>query len=474
MKRARGLAFYAAVFGVPLGAFCALLAPGTLCAGESGRIVLVYPFENNGPAEFSYLSAAFTEAVIADLYRVRGVQVIATEDRQKARRELAFAQTGQAASMLELGRLLGANLIFTGSYTVAGEQVRVIARLVSVRTGRTEYSGKIDGTLDKLFDLQDRIVVALLSESEKIKLPPPRPAPAAAPAVGDLASPTISPENEINTVSTKPPRRPPGPGSPQAHGHNPPVRPARPDAVAYRWYAKGLEVQYTAPGLAVEYFDRALEIQPAYVDALVQAGFTLGNELRLYDQAMEYLDRAEAAFPPRARRSVEYARYLRLCGAVYHGRREFRRGLDYSLRAQGLMEDLDLGATADYAYVLNNIGNAYYREGVLGRAIHFFARSREIQEAAGLGRTYKYAILMNNLGAVHNARGSAREALFFFRRAHSILDATGLLGSTFGAMVLENMGRLYRDHGQEHEALAYFRDARRIRSKLKGAGSSER
>lgn len=435
-----------------------------------GRIVLVHPFTNNGPAEYSWLSAALTEAVIADLYRVGGLQVISTEDRQKARRELAFGQTGQTENMVELGRLLGANLIFTGSYTVVDEKVRVLARLIDVRTGRVEYSGKTDGRLDRIFDLQDRIVLSLLSEADRIKLPPAhRPEPPSAPP-GPQAVP-VRPQ----TSQTSPgPSRPPGASSGASSGDAPRPDRKRPHPDAYRWYAKGLEVQYTAPALAVEYFDHALEIEPEYLDALVQAGFTLGNELKIYDQAEEYLERAEGVFRKRDRRDVIYARYLRLCGAVYHNRRDYRRGLSYSLRARELMEELGLGRTADYAYVLNNIGNAYYRRKQNARALAFFRRSQELQNRAGLGDTYKYAILMNNMGAVYNAEGLARDALFFFRRARDILDEREQLRSAFGALVLENLGRLYRDHGQSGRALAFFRDARRIRSQIKTAGSRER
>ena len=467
-------------------AFCALglcLPATVLLAGAPARIVLVQPFQNTGTKEYSWLSAALTEAVIADLYRVDGVQVISNQDRQKARRELAFTHTGQTTTALELGRLLGANLICTGSYTVVKGKVRVIARLVSVETGRTLYSGKIDGELDKLFELQDRIVVSLLTQSEKLRLPPPaRPAP---PAVATSPPAPTRPSASTPGSSGGHPHRP-SPGTtapvPPVAGSKParparPSRPApgrRPHPDAYRWYAKGLEVQYTAPALAMLYFDNALDIEPNYRDALVQAGFTLGNEMHKYAEAEKYLDRAEVAFRGADRRTMEYARYLRLCGAVYHNRRSYARGLDYSLRAKRLMEELGHARTADYAYVLNNIGNAYYRRRILPQAVKFFRKSQSLQESAGLGRTYKYAILMNNMGAVHNAAGAARDALFYFRRARDILEEQGLRRSAFGALVLENLGRLYRDHGDGGKALALFRDAREIRTHLKTAGSRRR
>jgi len=46
--------------------------------------ILVYPFENQGEASYSWLSAGMTDLVIADLGRIGSVEVITDADRKKA------------------------------------------------------------------------------------------------------------------------------------------------------------------------------------------------------------------------------------------------------------------------------------------------------------------------------------------------------------------------------------------------------
>lgn len=66
----------------------------------------------------------------------------------------------------------------------------------------------------------------------------------------------------------------------------------KPKTAAYKWYAKGLELQDTKPKEALANFRKALKIDPNYTDALMSAGFTAGSTLNLFKEALGYLEKA--------------------------------------------------------------------------------------------------------------------------------------------------------------------------------------
>ena len=134
--------------------------------------ILVYPFENTGEQKFAWISAGMTDTVISDLGRIKDIAVVAESDRKRALEEMKFSRSGMASeeNMVAIGKMTGANVIFSGSYLVAGGRIRVNAKLMNVETGRVQSTTKLDGVVDNIFDLQDRVVFSLLSETEKIQI----------------------------------------------------------------------------------------------------------------------------------------------------------------------------------------------------------------------------------------------------------------------------------------------------------------
>jgi hypothetical protein len=69
-------------------------------------------------------------------------------------------QTGDADDRLRIraGRELGARWVLTGSFQRAADAVRVTASLLDVATGEAVHTTKVDGRLNEIFSLQDRLV----------------------------------------------------------------------------------------------------------------------------------------------------------------------------------------------------------------------------------------------------------------------------------------------------------------------------
>lgn len=112
--------------------------------------IAVLPFANlSGDPSQDYLADGIAEAVTAALSGVRSFFVIA--------RNSAFAYKGQSVNVREVGRQLGVAYVLEGSVQKAGVRIRISVQLIDAEAGSSVWTGRHDGTLDDIFDLQDRI-----------------------------------------------------------------------------------------------------------------------------------------------------------------------------------------------------------------------------------------------------------------------------------------------------------------------------
>ena len=384
--------------------------------------ILVHPFENTGDKEYSWISAGMTDTVITDLTSIRDISVVTNQDRKKVLEELRLAQSGlvEEDKMIKIGKLTGAQVIFTGSYLVSGNRIRVNARLVNVETGKVENSTKIDGTLNGIFELQDKVVFTLMSETEKI-------------TIADI-KPVKLTEQDRKKIEEKP----------------------KPKLTAYEWYAKGLEVQDTNPKEALANFKKAIDIDPSYNDALMEAGWTAGSTLNLFSEGLGYLEKAERNFKGRNEtKSSGYASLMNNMGNFYRNKGQLDRALEYNLKSQSTRDGLGLQNTAGYASLMNNIGIVYDRKGQLDRALEYTLKSQSIHDGLGLQNTADYAGLMNNIGTVYYSKGQLDRALEYYLKDKSIEDGLGLQNTAGYASLMNNIGSVYGVKGQLDHALEY-------------------
>jgi len=128
--------------------------------------VAVLPFVNiSQDAADDWLGDGIVETVVADLEAQHRFTVIAQEQVRAAlagrSAQLAQLTTIDDASVIPLGRELGARWVVTGGYQHQGAQLRITARMVDVTTGVVAKTVKVDGVFDEIFALQDQIAAAL-------------------------------------------------------------------------------------------------------------------------------------------------------------------------------------------------------------------------------------------------------------------------------------------------------------------------
>jgi TolB-like protein/class 3 adenylate cyclase/Tfp pilus assembly protein PilF len=116
--------------------------------------LVVLPFANiGGDPEQDYFADGVTESLTTDLSRISGAFVIA--------RNTAFTYKGKAADVKQVGRELGVRYALEGSVQRAGNRMRVNVQLVDAETGSHLWAERFDKPVADLFDMQDEIVSRL-------------------------------------------------------------------------------------------------------------------------------------------------------------------------------------------------------------------------------------------------------------------------------------------------------------------------
>ena len=112
--------------------------------------IAVLPFDNmSGDPEQEFFADGMVEAITATLSRIRSFFVIA--------RNSAFLDTGKAVDVQQVGRELGVRYVLEGSVQKAGQRLRITVQLIDTASGAHVWADRVDGTLEDVFELQDKI-----------------------------------------------------------------------------------------------------------------------------------------------------------------------------------------------------------------------------------------------------------------------------------------------------------------------------
>jgi adenylate cyclase len=112
--------------------------------------IAVLPFANmSGDPEQEYFVDGMVEEIITALSRIRWLFVIA--------RNSSFTYKGQAIDVKQVGHELGVRYVLEGSVRKAGGRVRITGQLIDAIAGAHLWADRFDGTLEDVFELQDKV-----------------------------------------------------------------------------------------------------------------------------------------------------------------------------------------------------------------------------------------------------------------------------------------------------------------------------
>jgi len=370
--------------------------------------VVVLPFDNmSGEADQAYFADAVVEEITATLSRIRDFFVIA--------RNSAFAYKGRSVDVRQVGRELGVRYVVEGSVRRVGERVRITAQLVETETGNHIWSSKVDGHVDDLFDLQDRIAAEVASalhpsirraEIERARSKHPETLAAydlVMRALPHLWAHRMAENPKAIALLEQALRREPGYGLAAALGAW-----AQAQQIAYSWTADFDTTRAKGEQL-VEIATMTVGEEPTALTALAAAVTLLGGDVR---QAVTFAEKALTLDPNHA-----WAWMRRGFGLVYLGQPE--EGI-VSFERAGRLSPLD-------PFAFNNqigLGLANFSTGRYEAALGFVTRA--LSERPGL--TWPYRDLAVYRAYLDDTAG-ARDALEKFLYLRPVVSLASIADS---------------------------------------------
>jgi adenylate cyclase len=117
--------------------------------------IVVLPFTNFSPdQEGDYFADGMLMEIVTALSRFKSIFVIASGS--------SLALKGEAAANpVEAARTLGVRYVLQGSVRKAGGRVRITVQLVDASDGAQIWGDRFDDTLEDVFELQDRVALAV-------------------------------------------------------------------------------------------------------------------------------------------------------------------------------------------------------------------------------------------------------------------------------------------------------------------------
>lgn len=213
-------------------------AMATPAAGTRSVAVVGFANITREPAD-EWLGSGLAETLTTDLKLVRGLTVIGRAQVFDVVRMLGGATPAGPDDHLasEIGRRVGAAYIVSGGYQRLADRVRITAQLMEVATGQVIRTVKVDGRVDDIFSLQDRLVVEL-SEGLRVSLH----------------------DSEIEAIE----------------------QPETTSLEAYEAYSQGMmNVRIASPSAldrAAALFERAIALDPSYAEAWAALGNVQQNK----------------------------------------------------------------------------------------------------------------------------------------------------------------------------------------------------
>jgi adenylate cyclase len=317
--------------------------------------IAVLPFNNlSGDPTQDYIADGISESIISALSKISEMFVIASSS--------TFTYKGKSVKVQQVSEELGVRYVLEGSAQKIGNRVRITAQLIDATTGHHLWSEKYDRDMEDLFALQDEITHKIIVELQ-VKL-------------------TEGEQARVSHKSTN-------------------------NLEAWSYAVRGLKLfERTSKennAKAMEFFERAVELDPNYVWAWVRLAWT---------HVMASVPGWSSAPSEHRKKVVEIAEKVlvlgksdsdvhALWGLIYRSRKQYELAITEGERS------LELGPTNAQAHVLfavtmNEVGR--------------FDKEIELVKRAMRLHPYYPAYYLLWLGGAYRMTGRYEEALTVYNQ----------------------------------------------------------
>jgi TolB-like protein/tetratricopeptide (TPR) repeat protein len=212
------------------------------------RSIAVLPLANlSGDPRQEYFADGMTEELTATLSQISALKVIS--------RTSAMHFKGSKKSLQEIAAALGVEGVIEGSVLKAGDRVRITAQLINAATDTHVWAQTYDRDLKDVLTLQNEVARAIVDEVQA----------------------KVTPEEQTRLAR---------------------ARPVNPETYELCWQGWKLMHSFKAEefGKALEYFQRAIDLDPTYAPAYAAVGtFYVEGGSRGYQAPSETIPKARAA-----------------------------------------------------------------------------------------------------------------------------------------------------------------------------------
>src|SRR5262249_20776111 len=103
------------------------------------------------------------DMMVTDLVAWDGVTVVERDKLEAVLKELQLQQSKKLdpSTAVKVGKLIGAQYTLTGAMALQGSQLRLDAKLISVKDGTATATASTTGEKDKIFDLEQELVTRI-------------------------------------------------------------------------------------------------------------------------------------------------------------------------------------------------------------------------------------------------------------------------------------------------------------------------
>ena len=430
-------------------------------ASSIDRSVAVMTFANiTREATDDWIGTGIAETVSSDLKNIHGLTVIGRARVYDALRNLASNASLDESLAIDIGRRLGATWVVVGGFQKIGEMVRITANFVDVSTGAVRKTVKVDGRVNDIFALQDKIVYELSqglnlvlrgTEIAEIERRETRSVEAYESFARGMMNLRLASRDSIERAIA---------AFEHATRHDP--------EYALAWAALGGAYSLKGSFLsltdlveqAIEIERRALSIDPDLADAHTWLGAALLN-LGRTDEAMAAMREAIRLEPDNGQSHQALAR------AYWVGKGDFASAIPEFERA------IELNPEAGYSYL--QLGLLLAWEGQYERAEEVCKRAVELQDQYISGNAGLQVVGANGrLGYVYYLQGRYDDALREYERGlqfvassdHALKDRTAI-------ELTVKIGAAYHRQGKTAEASRQFERARKLFDSLLAKGADD-
>jgi serine/threonine protein kinase/cytochrome c-type biogenesis protein CcmH/NrfG len=291
-------------------------------ASDKTKAIAVLPFENiSADKENDYFSNGLTEELIINLSRLKNMRIIS--------RTTSMQFKGTKKDIKTIGREIGARYVIEGSVRKAGDNLRIAAQLIDVENDSQLWAESFKGKLEDIFDIQEKVSKDIV----------------------DALMLKLSPTEKVSLTKK-----------------------ATLNAEAFDCYLRARNALYRLTKnnvyLAIQLFNRAIELDPRYAAAHAGLGESYAILYQYFESDDRHLDRAIESSLKALMYDPTLSEAYTALGLAYFDKKQLDEAVTSTLKA------IELDAENYIAYWI--LGRIYYTNDRYEEAIQQFNRTIQL------------------------------------------------------------------------------------------------